>query len=330
MKKNMLKDIENIKQERKLSKETEKIIKNELIAYWAIGISFIILIMVFQIAASALPKNIAIKIYNVCSIELLIFTIVVFEVAYKKDNGKLALCGVETLVISIFTLFAPYVFYVFSDIVKYILIAVIDVYYIIKIIATYCSEKKKYLLEKSDITEIIKKESQDNKAEEEKEKILKKIEKNNKENEPKEKTQVKTRKTKTSAKEKTKTNQTTKKTTTRGRPKKTETAKNVQKEKQNKNDENIEKSASEKKTKTTRKKATGAEQKEKPQETASKTKKTATKVASNKKTSTVPKNKETKTTKTPKKVENNTKTVKKTTTTKRKPATTKAVEKEIK
>ena len=107
MKKNMLKDIENIKQERKLSKETEKIIKNELIAYWAIGISFIILIMIFQIATSALPKNIAIKIYNVCSIELLIFTIVVFEVAYKKDNGKLALCGVETLVISIYTLFAP-------------------------------------------------------------------------------------------------------------------------------------------------------------------------------------------------------------------------------
>ena len=135
----------------------EKIIKNELIAYWAIGISFIILIMIFQIATSALPKNIAIKIYNVCSIELLIFTIVVFEVAYKKDNGKLALCGVETLVISIYTLFAPYVFYVFSDIVKYIQIAVIDVYYIIKIIATYCLEKKKYLLEKSDITEIIKK-----------------------------------------------------------------------------------------------------------------------------------------------------------------------------
>ena len=252
MKKNMLKDIENIKQERKLSKETEKIIKNELIAYWAIGISFINLIMIFQIATSALPQNIAIKIYNVCSIELLIFTIVVFEVAYKKDNGKLALCGVETLVISIYTLFAPYVFYVFSDIVKYIQIAVIDVYYIIKIIATYCLEKKKYLLEKSDITEIIKKESQDNKAEEEKEKILKIIEKNNKEKETKGKNQAKTRKTKTSAKEKTKTNQTTKKTTTRGRPKKTETTKNAQKEKQNKNDENIKKSASTKKTKTTK------------------------------------------------------------------------------
>ena len=86
---------------------------------------------------------------------------------------------------------APYVFYVFSDIVKYIQIAVIDVYYIIKIIATYCLEKKKYLLEKSDITEIIKKESQDNKAEEEKEKILKKIEKNNKEKETKGKNQAK-------------------------------------------------------------------------------------------------------------------------------------------
>ena len=104
----MLTNIENIKQERNLSKEIENKIKNRIIANWAICIAFIILIMTFQIAANVLPKITAIKIYNVCSIELLIFTLVLFEVAYIKDNGQFAICGIELLVISIFYSFYNY------------------------------------------------------------------------------------------------------------------------------------------------------------------------------------------------------------------------------
>ena len=166
MKKSILKDIESIKEKRNLSEKVQKKIKDRAISNWAIGTSTAILVAIFYIAAGYLEQTSAILIYNISSIVLLIFTLAIFEIAYKKDNNSIAICGIEMLAISIFTLFSPYIFFKFSNEVIYSIMAIIAVYYIVKILRIYQLEKKKYLLELSDITYIVKKESKDELAKE--------------------------------------------------------------------------------------------------------------------------------------------------------------------
>ena len=91
----------------------------------------------------------------------LIFTIVIIEVAYKRDSGELAITAVELLVIATFTLFSPHIFIHTNYGLIYGFIALASMYYSAKIIFVYFSEKKKFLNEISDITDIIKKESKD-------------------------------------------------------------------------------------------------------------------------------------------------------------------------
>jgi len=194
LKKDVITNIEEIKNERKLSKEVEKNILNKAIANWAICISLNILIFTFALAIKALPRTIAESIYNISSIAFLIFSIIVIEIAYKKDSGKWAITGIEILVVAIFVLFAPYIFikYHYNNI--YLPILIVTIYYIVKIICIYNMEKKKYLAEKSDINDIIKKESNDELAKQEKERI-KEEKRKQKEKEEKKKKTEKTKKT---------------------------------------------------------------------------------------------------------------------------------------
>lgn len=180
MNKNILKKMEKIEEKRKLPDEVKKKIKDRAISNWAICISAIILVLTFKISANFLPKQATDLIYNVCAIAILVFSLIVLEIAYKKDSGKWAICGIEILILSVFALFSPYIFYRTNKLIVYIFITIVTIYYIAKIIKIYFSEKKKYLTEISDITNIVKKESQDEIAKREQEKLLKKMEKKTK------------------------------------------------------------------------------------------------------------------------------------------------------
>ena len=246
MNKNILKKMEKIEEKRKLPDEVKKKIKDRAISNWAICISAIILVLTFKISANFLPKQATALIYNVCAIEILIFSLIVLEIAYKKDNGKWAICGIEILVLAVFTLFSPYIFYRANNSVIYVFIAIMTIYYIAKIIRIYFLEKKQYLLGISDITNIIKKESQDEVAKKEQEKILKRIgKKSTNKDETAKKTTTKTKsKSKTNAVKKPKVKVNTKtstkstakaktKTTTKAKPKtqtKSKTTKKTNKE----------------------------------------------------------------------------------------------------
>ena len=177
--KNIMKNIEKIQEKRKLSVDTKKKIRDRAISNWAICISAIILILAFTVTANLITKQIAILIYNICAMGILVFSLIVLEIAYKKDSGKWAICGIEILILSVFALFSPYIFYRTNKLIVYIFITIVTIYYIAKIIKIYFSEKKKYLTEISDITNIVK-ESQDEIAKREQEKLLKKMEKKTK------------------------------------------------------------------------------------------------------------------------------------------------------
>lgn len=97
---------------------------------------------------------------KVFSIGLIVLTVILFEISYKKENGNLCIHGIECLVISIFMLFSTYLytmymreFYMYISIFAYIM----AIYYSVKSIIIYTKMKKKYIASLSDIDKIVKK-----------------------------------------------------------------------------------------------------------------------------------------------------------------------------
>ena len=177
MKKDVLNDIDKIKEGRKIPKDVEKKIFIRTITNFGIGISIILLVMIFYIIAKYLSKNIAVFTYNSFAFVMLIATLVMIEIAYKKDSGKCATTAIEMLVVSIYSLFAPHIFVRISYKYIYGFIALTTIYYTFKIVKIYFSETQKYLTKISDIAKIIQKESKDELAEEEKKKQKERIKK---------------------------------------------------------------------------------------------------------------------------------------------------------
>ena len=97
---------------------------------------------------------------KVFSIGLIVLTVIIFEISYKKENGNLCIHGIECLAISIFMLFSTYLytmymkeFYMYISIFAYIA----AIYYAVKSIIIYRKMKKKYIASLSDIDKIVKK-----------------------------------------------------------------------------------------------------------------------------------------------------------------------------
>lgn len=84
-------------------------------------------------------------------------TIIVFEIAYKKDSGELAIYGIESLVLSICTLLTIYVGMYYNNKFSYIINTIsmlFAIYYVGKSIIIYTKMKRKALKRASDIDKI--------------------------------------------------------------------------------------------------------------------------------------------------------------------------------
>jgi len=186
MKKNMIEKIEKeIVEKTKLPNEVKEKIKKETFTNFIVG-SVIILYFIFIVLGSVgSTKNIRAIDLNIFSFLFLAVSIFLFEIAYRKDDGKLAIYGLESLAVAIFTLFLPYIiFELNADNKKYYLMAsiYIAVYYILKSIIISVKIKNKYKNSNiSDIKEIVKKEKTKRRIKEDIEEIELK-DKNNKNN----------------------------------------------------------------------------------------------------------------------------------------------------
>lgn len=110
-------------------------------------------------------NNIPIENYiidlKVFSIIAIVITIYIFEYAYKKDSGSLAIIGVESLIASFIILSLNYVLQYKVYPYQYYLLffaVLFVIYYIIKTIIIYNKEKHKYKKNANDIKNIVKKE----------------------------------------------------------------------------------------------------------------------------------------------------------------------------
>ena len=102
-----------------------------------------------------------IDIHMYISMSVLFCSIIIFEIAYKKDSGKLTIYGIETLILSINTLISLNMINKFHiSFSQYINISCIVylLYYVFKFIIQYTINRREYLKSLSDIKEIVKSE----------------------------------------------------------------------------------------------------------------------------------------------------------------------------
>lgn len=170
MKKKQLETLEKISEERKLDKETKVALRKKILKNFLFAIGILLLFIVLKFMALNLDKTINILVYKILSAVLLAITIILFEVAYKKDDDTLAITSIEMLFLSIIILLTPYILINKKNVFTSMVGIYFTIYYIIKNFIIYRNEKNKYLQEKNDITQIVKKESKDEMAQEQLEK----------------------------------------------------------------------------------------------------------------------------------------------------------------
>ena len=142
----------------KIPKEEKEKIYSKMIKNFFIAICIFIYICFLNLGYMKLESDVFKTDLKVFAFSLIILTIILFEKAYKEDSGKITIYGIEMLVLSIITLYLPYVYFYKNDIVRIIFETssiYIAMYYTIKCMVIYVREVKKYKNSLSDIKEIM-------------------------------------------------------------------------------------------------------------------------------------------------------------------------------
>lgn len=152
---------EEIKKSKKIDKKYAKKMNNKIIENGIIA--FFVMLLFYAINLGTI--NIEMSIYQldlkILSLIMLGITIVLFEIAYKKDNDCIAIHSIESLFVSIIIalLYIPFKKLGIEQFrnITILCMVVTFVYYLIKSLIIYIKMKKKYFKDKNDISEIIKK-----------------------------------------------------------------------------------------------------------------------------------------------------------------------------
>lgn len=142
-------------------KENNKIIRKKIFENLIIAVAMMLYFILINFSYLRMEEDLLLKGIKIASLIILFFSIIIFEVAYHKDSGRIAINGIEVLVLAILTLTIRLVTARFKiDFGKYIvyLAYTFTIYYILKSIILYTIEKKKYLDSLSDIHEIVSNE----------------------------------------------------------------------------------------------------------------------------------------------------------------------------
>lgn len=145
--------------------EKENNVQNNVNRDLFINIGIAIVMMIYFIFVNLGYTNIA---TNILEIDLKTFALLflgvaifIFEKAYKKDDGNLAIYGIEALVLASYTLSIMHVVTICNFYFKYYVLTasyIFAIYYVLKDIVIYTRERRNYLNSLSDISEIVKKE----------------------------------------------------------------------------------------------------------------------------------------------------------------------------
>ena len=148
---------EEIKKQTTISEEKKNKINKRLFRNITIAIGIIIYFIFINLGFYNLETIKFLKDLQVFSITTIAITIIIFEIAYKKDSGELAIYGIESLVLSICTLLTIFILINYKNKFTYIINVIsmlFGIYYIGKCIIIYVKMRKKALKRASDIDKI--------------------------------------------------------------------------------------------------------------------------------------------------------------------------------
>jgi len=158
---NLKKAQENIENNRQIPKGVLSNINKRIFHNIIVAIVVVTYLFFINLASINIQRDILITDLKVFSIISIMITIIIFEYSYKKDSGIICIFGIETLVVSIATLFLAYLYAVEYSLFQLIVAGIsmiFAVYYIIKSAIIYLKLKKEYYKSINDINDIVKKE----------------------------------------------------------------------------------------------------------------------------------------------------------------------------
>ena len=141
--------------------ENNKIIRKKIFSNILMAIGIMVYFIVINFSYIRLDEKKLINGLKLVSMLILFLSIIIFEIAYHKDSGKIAINGIEILMLAIHTLTIwNVVNKIDISFQTYILFSTyaFAIYYILKSILIYTREKRKYLKSLSDIHEIVSKD----------------------------------------------------------------------------------------------------------------------------------------------------------------------------
>ena len=137
----------------KNKKVSFKVYRNILIA---------VVIMVYFIGINSmyykLEKNNLLIILKILSMVILLLGIIILEIAYRKENGRLGINAIEIIVLAGHTLSTAHIVALQKfHFANYILVSsyLFSIYYLFKAVFVYTKERRDYLRSLSDIKEIV-------------------------------------------------------------------------------------------------------------------------------------------------------------------------------
>lgn len=151
---------EQIKANKIISKDYKKKMNKQTIFNFLTIFTIVLYLFCLNISSIYTDTNIFLLMLKCFSILLAIISIIYFELAYRKDNERLFLYGIEILVLGIATLLSNYIYYIYFNSFNKIITCftlVFIIYYLVKIFIARRNMRKKYYNEQNDIKEIIKK-----------------------------------------------------------------------------------------------------------------------------------------------------------------------------
>ena len=151
----------NIEESKEKKKKIDKNLLKDIITNLVYGLIIAIYIICFNWQHEAIGANWLGKYINISSMAFLAISIVMLELAYRKDKAKMFVYGIEFIVLATFTILIQHMPKIIKCSIKQytqIGLAVFVAYYIIKIGILYTKRKHDELKSLSDIKEIVKEE----------------------------------------------------------------------------------------------------------------------------------------------------------------------------
>ena len=145
----------------KISKEANKNLLKNIFYNLIIAILIMVYLMGINVSYGKFDSFTFEKIMQVMTTILLGISLILLEIAYKKESGKYLAHFIELIVVAAHSLSVSYVIKVYNlDFKLYMLTSsyIFSIYYVLKSILIYTKGKKEYLNSLSDIPEIVKKD----------------------------------------------------------------------------------------------------------------------------------------------------------------------------